>query len=202
MHHQLTDEELLLLMRQGDAAALGVIYDRYWESMSLYVLKMTQSYDDASDIVQEVFVSLWKRGPELAIRGPLRPYLMTAVRNRAIRYIENHLKKRNFLSSLSSHYEQLTREGYHPHHLETRELEDQLTGAVTNLPSRMKEVFILSRNENLTNKEIAARLNIAETTVKKQVSNALKVLRAQTGSLSITFFLVCWMLYKLGIAAF
>ncbi len=177
-------------MRRGDAAALSMLYDRYWEDMSLYVLKITQSYEDAADIVQDIFITLWKRRSDLAIRGALRPYLMTAVRNRSIRYIQNNMNQQRFLSGLSAHYKQLAPAAGHDRHLEARELEEQLTSVVSRLPSRMREVFILSRKENLTNKEIAARLNIAETTVKKQVSNALKVLRIEAGILSLAIVLL------------
>jgi len=192
MYHQLTDEELLRLMREDDAAALAAIYDKYWEGMSLYVLKITQSADDASDIVQEVFVSLWNRRLALDIRGPLGPYLMAAVRNRSVRYIENNLKKRNFLASLAHHYEQASRAMHHS--LEVQEMEEHLAGAIGRLPSRMREVFVLSREKKLSNKEIAARLNIAETTVKKQVSNALKALRAATGNFPAAWILCYYVL--------
>ena len=60
MCHTLTDHELLTLLRAGESQAFSEIYERYWESLSLYTLKVIQSKEDALDIVQEVFVSIGK----------------------------------------------------------------------------------------------------------------------------------------------
>lgn len=187
MHQQLTDERLLQLLRENDAAAFAEIYERYWERLSLYVLKVIHSSDDAGDIVQEVFVSIWKRREELKVNGPLASYLFKCVRNLAIRYIEKNITKRNFLSSLSMHCQQVDVSTVDA--LELRELESKFAGAIAKLPPKMQEVYVLSRQENLSYREIAQQLGIAETTVKKQVSNALKVIRVEVGPLTPTALL-------------
>lgn len=187
MYSQLTDSELLNLLYKNDEFAFAEIYDRYWEKMTLHVLKVIHSPEDARDIIQEVFISIWKRRQELLISGPLGAYLLKSVRNLAIKHIEKNISKRNFLSSLSAmleHNPQIIQP-----YIECEEMEKRLAHAISKLPSKMKEVFVMSRNEQLSYKEIATQMGIAETTVKKQVSNAIKIIRHSINKLYISIFI-------------
>lgn len=176
MYHQLTDEALMQLLRNSDTEAFAEIYHRYWERLALRVLKVVHSREDARDIVQEVFVSIWKRRAEIELKGPLLVYLLKSVRNGAIRYIEKNITRHHYLETLS---DSLTVDTTSPdRHYEYKELKHTLDEAVASLPSRMQEVYLLSRNGEMSYKEIADRLGIAENTVRKQISNALKSLRA------------------------
>lgn len=188
MYQDLTDEQLLHLLRSDDRAAFAEIYDRYWEYMSLYVLKITRSPEDACDIVQDVFVSIWKRRAELMINGSLKAYLLKSVRNLSLRYIEKNISKKGFLASLSLYWKNSCVSTTHA--LEFHELESKLTRVVAQLPPKMQQVFVLSRHENLSYREIAQRLGIAETTVKKQVNNALKLIRTEVSSINTITILV------------
>ena len=193
MYQHLTDEQLLHLLTKDDKQAFAEIYDRYWEQMSLYVLKITRSPEDACDIVQDVFVSIWKRRYELNISGSMKAYLLKSVRNLSIRYIERNINKQNFLNSLSAYYQHKDIPVMNA--FELQEFESRLAGVVARLPHKMQEVYVLSRHENLSHKEIAQRLGIAETTVKKQVSNALKLIRTEVSSADILVLLLLFFLF-------
>ncbi len=187
MYHHLTDSELLNLLHENDGSAFTEIYDRYWEKMTMHVLKVIHSPEDAGDIVQEVFLSIWKRREELLITGALGAYLLKSVRNLAIKHIEKNISKRNFLSSLSwmlRHSELVAQQN-----IECEEIEDKIAAVVSTLPPKMKVVFVMSRNQQLSYKEIALQMGIAETTVKKQVSNAIKIIRRSVGELCISLFI-------------
>jgi len=188
MCHKQTDHELLTLLRAGESQAFSEIYERYWESLSLYTLKVIQSKEDALDIVQEVFVSVWKRRAELNIEVSLSAYLFKCVRNLSIKYIEKNITKRNFLSSLSLSLKESELTSIDA--LELKELEIKIDNAVAKLPPKMREIYLLSRQENLSYRQIAEQLEIAETTVKKQVSNALKILRLEVSTLTPTGLLL------------
>ncbi|HRP56567.1 RNA polymerase sigma-70 factor [Agriterribacter sp.] len=193
MYQHLTDEQLLHLLREDDKQAFAEIYERYWESMSLYVLRITRSPEDACDIVQDVFVSIWKRRDDLNISGNLKAYLLKSVRNLSIRYIEKNIRKKRFLASLSLYWKNAP--AFATDALELRELESRLTRVVAQLPPKMQQVFVLSRHENLSYKEIAQRLEITETTVKKQVSNALKLIRTEVRSADIIALISLFFLF-------
>ncbi|MHA4806965.1 RNA polymerase sigma factor [Flavitalea flava] len=180
-----TDEQLLLLLRQGEEGAFTEIYGRYWEQMALYVLKVIRSEDEARDIVQEVFVSIWRRRADLVIKGPLIAYLLKSVRNLSLRFIERNLNRNQFLATLTDHL-QLGNDLPAVNLIEFRQLEERVDRAIAALPPKMREIYRLSRQENLSYREIAQKLGIAETTVKKQVSNALKSIKNDVGGLSAT----------------
>lgn len=186
MYQQLTDDALVELLRSSDSKAFAEIYRRHWERLALHVLKVISSREDARDIVQEVFVSVWKRRTAIELKGPLIVYLLKSVRNGAIRYIEKNITVNNYLQTLS---ETIAEGAADPTgHCEYRELEQKVEQAVAGLPPKMQEVYLLSRNEKMSYKEIADHLGIAENTVRKQLSNALKSLRTSVGELSISLF--------------
>jgi RNA polymerase sigma-70 factor, ECF subfamily len=193
MYQLLTDDDLLKLLRDGDREAFAQIYERYWEPMFLYSAKVIRSRDDAGDIVQEVFVSIWKRRGELLLTSALAPYLFRCVRNLSIKYIDKHILRENFLATLTDACSALD-ENQRPA-LELKELETQINDAVSRLPPKMQEVYLLSRRDHCSNKEIAARLGIAETTVKKQMSNALKVIRTNLSHGTISA-VVAFVIYR------
>lgn len=188
-----TDTALLSLMKESDQRAFTELYTRHWEQMATYVLRVIRSDAEAQDIVQEVFISLWKRRETLDIPGPLAAYLLRSVRNLALRYIEKNITKNNFLKGFSRHLSGFDFSEVDP--LEARELEAKIDHAVQSLPPKMREIFLLSRMENLSYRDIAERLGIADTTVKKQVSNALKSIRRDIGGFTATsliYMLLYW----------
>lgn len=190
------DGELVSLLQKGDEKAFEEIYARYWEKLSVYVLKAIRSQEDAMDIVQEVFISIWKRRDTIQIPGPLAAYLYRSVRNGSISYIERHLKEQGFLTSLAAHAAHLDLT-HAPSVLEVTELEQRLNAAINRLPVKMQEIFRLSRFENRSYREIAEALGIAETTVKKQVSNALKSIRSDLGGMPASSILaLAWLLHQ------
>src|SRR5690606_38532670 len=111
-----------------------------------------------------------------------------SVRNVAIRHIEKNITRNHYLETLS---DSLAVDAASPEtYFEYKELKHTVDQAVANLPSKMQEVYLLSRKEKMTYKEIANRLGIAENTVRKQLSNALKSLRACVGE-STMLAVVC-----------
>ncbi len=183
MYRKLTDDALMQLLREGDTKAFAELYERHWEWLSLQVLKILHSREDARDIVQEVFVSIWKRRMEIELKSTLTGYLLKSVRNITIRYLEKNITRNHYLQTLSDNF--LTEAGNPALYCEYRELQHTVDGAVAGLPPKMREVYLLSRNEKMSYKEIACRLGIAENTVRKQLSNALKSLRASVSELTV-----------------
>jgi RNA polymerase sigma-70 factor (family 1) len=173
----LEDDKLLLSqIRDDNKAAFTEIYSRYWDKIYEHAAKITRSSKDAEDIVQEVFCSLWKRRKELNITGSISAYLFTSARYISIRYIEKNITQHKYYQQLS----EVMQQSITPlasNELEYKELEQKISGVITQLPPKMQEVYRMSRVEHLSHKEIAGKLNIAETTVKKQIGYALKLIR-------------------------
>lgn len=180
---RIPDEELLLLFKAGERNAYEQIYNRYWAIMYVYARKIMADADDAQDIVQEVFTYLWHKGPELLIKTSLSIYLYTAVRYRIFDLLD-HKKVR---TDYKTYLQQFIDEGEYitDNQLREKELIAVIEKEVSLLPPKMREMFEMSRNEGLSHKEIAERLGVSDLTVKKQVSNAVKILKGKLKLFSI-----------------
>lgn len=153
-----------------------MLYRRYWESMFVTATKALRSQDDAGDMVQEVFLSLWNRRYELSIKGSLEAYLLTSVKYKAINYINKNITRRDYLAILA---DMLTT--YEPPdvelQLQLKELQQLVQSAVDLMPEKMRTVYELSRQQHLSHKEIAERLGISDETVKKHIQHALQLIK-------------------------
>ena len=185
-----TDDELVLHLKQGDHAAFTEIYVRYAGALYNHAYRLLQNRNEVKDIVQEIFTSLWNRRTDLDIKTNLAGYLYVAARNHVIKIISHQKIKTKYLDQLqisihdaSFSTDYLVRE---------RQLVTIIEEEIKKLPLRMREILILSRQSYLSHKEIAEKLNLSESTVKKQVNNSLKVLRIKLQSLMILgFLLIC-----------
>jgi len=177
-----TDESLVSALAGGDADAFTIIYERYWDRLLVYVMRVIRRQSDAEDIVQELFVSLWRRRQELHIERSLSTYLYNSARYLSIRHIEKNSTYAQYLDRLAM---QMTADPADSRGVESdifgRELEGRIDGLIAQLPEKMREVFVLSRKHHLSYKEIAERLSISEETVRKQVYKSLKILREGLG---------------------
>jgi RNA polymerase sigma-70 factor (ECF subfamily) len=171
-------------MRHDDGQAFHEIYDRYWFRLYVSTLKRLKSTEDAKDLVQDLFVSLWTKRHVIVIGKSLSSYLFAAAKYKVINHIEANIVKGSYLKSLESALsagDTSTSET-----IIQQDLEQFAHLAISNLSPKMRQVFELSRRENLSNNEIAGRLNISEQTVKNQISKALKILRMRIGDISAT----------------
>lgn len=170
----LSDDELLLLLKRDDKPAFSEIYNRYWEKMVTYSIRLTRSEDESADIVQEIFISLWNRRLNLSVKGSLAAYLIKSTRNLSLRYIERHVHSIDFFEKLTEFI--VDRSQNIEENISLKELQDKIEVAITKLPKKMQQVYLLSRDEQLSHREISEKLFIAEGTVKKQINNALKII--------------------------
>ncbi len=179
-----TDAQLLsMLSSTEDYRAFTELYNRHWTAVYRHALKVLRSVSDAEDIVQEIFASLWKRRHSLEIQGPLEAYLYSSTRFQCIHIIEQNIGLYSSIDTVPQNL--LPVNPISEEHIDAHQLEQQINAIVETLPEKMKQVFMLSRKHQLTHREIAERLNISEETVKKQVYNALKVIRGGIGNVSL-----------------
>ena len=171
-------------MSNDDQAAFTSLYRRYWEPLFITTVKVIGSKEDAADIVQEVFISLWHRRRELSLTSTLAAYLHTSVKYKAIHYIEKDITRRNYLKVLGDLAEASPAPSAEVL-LHTKEVRELIQSVIRNMPPKMREVYQLSREEHLSHKEIAARLGISDETVKKHIQHALQLLKTALGQSSI-----------------
>lgn len=188
-YSQYTDEELACMLAADDSIAFTEIYDRYAGVLYLHVHRKVGDREIAKDLIHDIFESLWDSRIDLNIRGRLSHYLYTAARYKVINSIRR--EKRFVDIPLECESELLVSQQPQADVLLINNELQQLIEAEANLlPTRMREIFMMSRAQQLSHQEIAEQLNLSPATVKKQVNNALKVLRIKFHHLlSLTFLL-------------
>jgi RNA polymerase sigma-70 factor (ECF subfamily) len=175
----LPDHELIDLLKSGEHAAFIEIYERYWTVLYLHARKILRNEAEAEDVVQEIFSSLWLKKEDIVLKSSLSSYLYSAIRYRIFNQIEHKKVISDYLKSLQQFIKEgefVTEELYRE-----KELAELIEKEIQALPSKMRQIFELSRKQYLSYKEIAEELEISEHTVKSQVSNALRILKLKLG---------------------
>ncbi|WP_455593445.1 RNA polymerase sigma-70 factor [Bacteroides sp.] len=165
--------------------AFSGIYDAYFPKL----LRFSQTYlireEEAEHIVQDVFIYLWEHKEVISSLHNLNAYLFTLVRNRCIDYLRKEMNRedrRGELSEVENKELQLklySLEMFDENRLSEADIEELLHQAINKLPDRCREVFIMSRLQNLRYKEIAEKLNISPNTVENQVAIAIRKLKEE-----------------------
>ena len=165
--------------------AFSGIYDVYFPKL----LRFTQTYlireEEAEHIVQDLFVSLWEHKEILSSLCNLNAYLFKLVRNRCIDYLRKEIRReesRAELSEVENKELQLklySLEMFDDDRLSDADIEELLHKAINRLPERCREIFIMSRLQNLRYKEIARKLDISPNTVENQVVIAIRKLKEE-----------------------
>ena len=170
------DGQLLQQMAGGDRQVFTELYKRYWEDLFITAAKALRGKEEAADVVQDVFLSLWSRRNELDLQGSLAAYLHTSVRYKCIHYIEKNITRRDYLVQLA----EVAISASSPNaeiNLQLKEMQQIVNNAVAKMPPKMQEVYKLSHQEHLSYKEISDCMNISVETVKKHIQHALQLIR-------------------------
>jgi RNA polymerase sigma-70 factor (family 1) len=190
-----TDDVLLTRMSNDDQEAFTLIYRRYWEELFVTAAKALRGQQEAEDVVQDVFLSIWNRRKELHIEGSLDAYLQVSVRYKAIHYIEKNITRRDYLALLTDVAVNNLPASIEIQ-LQLKEVQETIHNTVAQMPPKMQEVYRLSRQQHLTHKEIAKQLGISVETVKKHIQHAMQLIKtalaphSATVSMTLLYLLV------------
>ncbi|MBO9675742.1 MAG: RNA polymerase sigma-70 factor [Sphingobacteriaceae bacterium] len=183
-----SDSELAFLLTQGDELAFTEIYNRFYGLLFIHASKRLSDDEEAKDVLHQLFESLWLKRLQVAPDGNLSAYLYTAVRNRVLDVFAHQKVESKYTESLQDFIDQ--------DHVSTDYLvrEKQMARLIEQeidaLPPKMREIFILSRKEHKSHKEIALELGLSELTVKTQVKKALRILKSRLGVVIYIAFLL------------
>lgn len=175
--NQISDTELFFRIQKGDEKAFTIAYELY--NKLIYVLSYRYLMDEerAKDVVQYVFVKIWEYRTELNIGISLKNFLFTMAKN----YILNLIRNEN--TALEKQYEIAQQVlGYEDDLIEKLERREQMSlfyQALAKLPEQKKKICVMKIREEMSNKEIAERLNVSINTVKTHYAEALKLLRRE-----------------------
>lgn len=171
------DRELLSSLRKGDESALNLIYAKYWQPLFTSAYNFLKDKEACEDIIQEIFIKIWNKRESIEYTVSLKAYLYASVRYEVYRQVRAGNVRESIFENIAANMQTLSDQ----HILEHKELLSKINSIVDQLPQKCKEVYQLSRVEQLSHKEIAEKLNISTKTVENHMTKALKVLRTSLG---------------------
>jgi RNA polymerase sigma factor (sigma-70 family) len=163
------------LKQQAKVQYITGMYNKFWKELYIAAFRRLRSEEHVEDILQDLFLSLLESDFGFENEQSVRALLHTRLKSRIIDFFRRELLKLSFENqeALQSEFDDTSSDT----RLMNRELESIVIQEINNLPEKMKEIFLLSREEMLSNEEIATRLNISNKTVRNQLSTALKRIR-------------------------
>ncbi len=187
----LSDEDLLALLKYDESAfkAFKLFYERYWDKLYIAAYKRLRSKEAAEEIVQDFFTKFWINRKEIKITASIEGYLYTSIKYLVLNAIDKEIVRNKYKSTL-----ELPESSYINDSIEdiinVKQLAESMKREVNSLPPKCRTVFELSRNENKSNREIAAELGLSEKTVENHLTKALKRLRLSLNEILVMIALL------------
>ncbi|SMC70621.1 RNA polymerase sigma-70 factor [Pedobacter nyackensis] len=183
----LSEYELLNAIKLNDYLAFEELYRRYFDVLYGYAYNILRDFDMAQDIIQDIFTWFWENREKWELVS-CKGYLLTAVKFKTASYFRAAKFHQDFFDRIKEapqveHDESLT--------LEVKQLQELIEHTIKDLPERCRLIFQMSRFSYLSNKEIAAQLDISEKTVEAQITIALKKLRLKLEKYNYLMFFIC-----------
>ncbi|MFU1855795.1 sigma-70 family RNA polymerase sigma factor [Sphingobacterium sp. NGMCC 1.201703] len=154
---------------------ISALYNDYWESLFKQIMRILLDEDEAADVVQQTFLDLLEMKEKIPEIKSVKSFLFIMGRNLAFKKLRRKLVSDTYREFYVSQYKETS--SFIEEWVVFKELDDLIEKEIEKLPNKMKEIFILSRHFEMSHLEIAKKLNISDKTVKKQISNALKLIR-------------------------
>lgn len=189
------DKEYVECLKRDDFFAFDALFHKYSESLYAFALSIARETFGAEEITQLVFLKVWEKRAQINEHLSFKSFLFSVAYNETISWIrkEKSQKRRigEFLhtTSFSSNETEYS--------IEFRNIEVLANQLISELPEKRKEIFILSREQGFSNKEIAEKLGISVKTVENQMTSALKYLRIKLEKHQITGILFYFIMFQL-----
>ncbi len=184
-----TDQELLAYMRNGNQLAFESIFNKYAEDLFIYAHKKLNNKEESQDIVQDIFIYLFKNKEQLQDIQNLASYLYKAVLNKIFDLYKHKYVVNEYANT---HSDEFKGQNYYvgtDFLIREKELKMLIDSTIDKMPDRMREVFVLKKFEHLSTKQIAERLNLSELTVSTHLKKATRLLKSNIEEFLILFLL-------------
>lgn len=176
----LDERELVRRLTEGDEDAFAQLYSKYKNRLVFFAVKFVKSSDFAQDLFQEAFVAVWENRKFIDPDRSFSAYLYTILQNRILNELRQIRNNAQLTEQVLSNT--LKQAAGTEQELFAKELESMLSEAKSKMTIRQRQIFELSREKNLSHKEIATQLDITINTVQEHISAALKIIRNSLSS--------------------
>ena len=170
------EKEILEKINRGDESGLQGLFDLYYKPLCVFALNFLDSYEEAEDVIQDLFVKFWERRGNTVFQGALRAYLFSSVQHNCIKILKS---KRKYHFDEIENYEDSLEDKYTSNGME--EERERLYAEIEKLPEQCRKVFEAVVLKDMRYKEAAVQLDLSVNTVKTHLARAMKQLRSSLG---------------------
>jgi len=167
------DQIILTALKNGDVSAFDKVYYKYHKKLFAYSLKFIKNHADIEDLIQKIFVIIWEKRENINPEKSFNNYLFTIVRNEIYDFLKRKIFTAYYNDQILSDIEETNED------TETKKVIEMVYDLIEKMPERRRQIFLMSRDDGLTYKQIAEKLGISENTVDTQIRNALNYLRTE-----------------------
>lgn len=187
------NDVLIESLRSGDEKAFTYMMDNYHHRLCVYANSLIKNVYTAEDIVQNVFVRTWEQRSKLKPNHSIKSFLYKSVYNE---FIDQYRKNQTLFTLEKNYHEALNAIVFEEDSESFDKILTVLKKEIQNLPPKCKEVFILSKQEGLTNIEIAEHLHVSIKTVEAQITKAFSILRSSLEEKAKNFLFLLFTIKK------
>ncbi|WP_421939741.1 RNA polymerase sigma factor [Pedobacter sp.] len=176
MHKEL-ESNFFLLVKSDKDKAFQLVFDAYWQALYNQAYRKVQCKDIAQDLVQDAFISLWDKIELLDVEKSVLAYLYAILRNKTLKLYEKNEVRMKYALSVTA--QEIPADQYSQNLLLEKELTAIINDEVAKMPSRMREIYLLKKDDERSIKQIASDLSLSEQTIKNQLQMAYQRLRTR-----------------------
>ncbi|MDP3914093.1 MAG: RNA polymerase sigma-70 factor [Bacteroidota bacterium] len=186
------DKEYVESLKKEDFSAFDALFHKYSEKLYAFALSITRDTFAAEEITQLVFLKIWEKRAQINEHLSFKSFLFSVAYNETISWIRTEKSQKRRIDEFTKSAGFSSNETEFG--IEFRNIEGLANQLISEMPEKRKEIFILSREQGFSNKEIAEKLGISIKTVENQMTSALKFLREKLGKNDILGLLFYFLL--------
>jgi len=173
------DKLLVAKLADNEVEAFDALFNKYKEKLYRFAFSLLKNHEDAKEIVQESFVRIWEHRSKIDSSKSFKSFLFKISYNLIISQLRVRLKDSEYRKFLVSFFESES-VGFDTR-IDYETIREKVNHVIEELPAKRKQIFILSREAGLSNKEIAEKLNISVKTVENQIGLSISYIRKRLG---------------------
>lgn len=189
-----TDAELISYLNQDDQYAFTEIYRRYWDKIYVIARNRLGNSMDAEEIVQNIFLNLWRKRSTFELTTQFPNYFAVAAKFEVMDLMRKQASVFEYVKDFKKKFSELDMQTQQE--IEFSDFKEQMQSIITALPDKCQMVIKLKYNEGLSQKEIAAQLNISEKTVEAHLAKGRKILQQSLMDYNIQILVCCLYFFR------